>query len=291
MSRTVLTAPTNFYAGTGGSLGNDGLTPATALPIVQNVIDRLFSDYDLDGLLPTINILDGSIDPGFRVSGVMTGQRGFSGLLVRCSSLGAAVIRPSNSGASIAMDSEAELSIAELQMDCAVQAGAGKPQDVIQLGQGARLALWGNNRIIQNSYSYNGITLQNSNMDIFPQSWGSPTQNGGHLYIQGQYQDFLQTDQEACVEANCNGGHGLIEFKTEASVYRAKPYWAVAFADIASGVTVLSGIDFNGVGGDGYRYRIRKGGTLDLNLGQDPGQVSNLPGSASTAWPVQGYLI
>jgi hypothetical protein len=160
------------------------------------------------------------------------------------------------------------------------------------MGQGAKLALYGTTIIQQNSYSYNGFTIgdSGSKLDIQPQSWGSTVQNGGSIHFQGQYQDGFQTDGGANVTANCNAGHGLIAIYGDPHPVRAKPFWAVAFADPAMGLMMLSGVDFHG-SGDGYRYRIRKGGTLDLNLGQDPGQVNNLPGSASTAWPVQGYLI
>jgi hypothetical protein len=290
--RTLLTSPTVFYCGTGSTFGSlTGLTPD--FPTVQAAANNLYNNIDCGGQPVEIRILDGSVDPGFRFSGLLVGQRGLSGVVVRCSALGAAVIRPSGGGACVALDSGALISIAEFQMDCATQAAASTPQDVIQLGQAAHIALWGSNRIIQNSYSYNGITLVGcSTLDIEPQSWGSAIQNGGHLYIQGQYQDFIQTDQGSNVEADCNGQHGLVEIHCETSSYRSRPYWAVAFADPASGVMVLSGVDFgNGTGADGYRYRIRKGATLDLNLVQDPNQVTALPGSASTAWPVQGYLI
>jgi hypothetical protein len=276
-------------------LGNTGLSGAQALPTVQDVINLLAGSYDLAGYTTTIHILDGSADPGFRVSGPMVGQRGIFGLLVRCSVLGAAVIRPVGGGACVAMDSGAMLSIAECQMDGGTQGLAGTPQDVVQLGQASHIALYGSNRVVQYSQNYNGFTLVgDSSLDIQPQSWGSQIQNGGHLYWQGIFQDGIQTDQGANVEANCNGGHGLIEFKTEAyGGVRAKPYWGVCFADVAAGVMLLSGVDFNGVGADGYRYRIRKGGTLDLNLAQDSGQVNALPGSAG-AYPGfsgQGYLI
>jgi len=295
-TRNLLQSTTTFNCGTGGTFGSEtGLTPD--FPNVQAAANFLYANDDLGGQQVDIRILDGSIDPGFRFSGPLVGERGLSGIVVRCSSLGAAVIRPGAGGVNlggcaVALDSGSMLSIAECQMDGFVQAAAGHPQDIIQMGQGAHIALWGSNRIMQNSVSYNGITAASlCTIDFQPQSWESSIQNGSHLYIQGQYQDFIQTDQDSNVEANCNGGHGLIEFKTEASSVRSKPYWAVAFLDPASGVMVMSGIDFNGVGGDGYKYRIRKGATLDLNLVQDPNQANALPGSASTAWPVQGYLI
>lgn len=291
-ARTVLAAPTIFYSGPGGSLGNTGLSPAQALPTAQDIANLLYEAYDLGGMPVEMHSLAGT-DPGVRFSGLMVGQRGLAGLVwLADAGFGSVTVQPSGAACGLALDSGALLSIADFVFDNSVEAAAGHAQDVIQMGQAAHLALYGSNRIIQNTTSYNGITLGGcSTLDIQPQSWGSPFQNGGHLYIQGEYQDFIQTDQCANVEADCNAQHGLISCTTEASAIRSKPYWAVAFADPASGVMLLSGIDFGGVGGDGYRYRIRKGGTLDLNLVQDPNQVNVLPGSQPTAWPVEGYLI
>lgn len=288
MPRTLLAAPTSFYFNSsGGSLGNDGLSPGSALPTAQAVVNLLYNNYDLGGQQVEIIDVIGNVDPGFRLSGLMVGQRGVSGVAF----LFSGIIRPSGGASGVAIDSGAMCATSNLYVDCATQASIGKPQDCIQMGQGARLALYGSTTVLQNSPSFNGFTLDNlCDLEIQPQSWGSTIQNGGFVHFQGEFQDGFQTDQCSSIEANCNGQHGLIAIYGDAGVNRAAPYWAVAFADIASGVAVLSGIDFHG-SGSGYRYRIRKGGTLDLNLTQDPNQVNALPGSASTAWSVQGYLI
>ncbi len=287
MARTLLTAPTDFFFNSsGGSLGNDGLSLGNPLPTAQDVVNLLYT-LDLGGQQVQVHDVAGNVDPiGIHMAGPLVGQRGETGLVF----LFNGIIRPSNSVAGIEMSSGASCSVQGVTIDGITQALAGHPQDCIMLGQGARLALWGTNTVLQNNYSHNGITLQNSDLDISPQSWGSQIQNGGHLHFGGQYQCGIQTDQCANIEANCNGQHNLIAFWADASSVRSKPYWAVDFIDVASGVTVLSGVDFHGTA-DGYRYRIRKGGTLDLNLVQDPNQQHAIFGSADTAWPVQGYLI
>src|SRR5215471_20138276 len=74
--RMFLTQPTTFYCGSGGSLGNDGLSPGTALPTTQDVVSRLQQKYDLGGQQVIVQILNGSVDPGFQIFGPMVGQAG-----------------------------------------------------------------------------------------------------------------------------------------------------------------------------------------------------------------------
>lgn len=290
MARTVLTAAAIYYCGTGTTFGGiTGLVPD--FPSVQAAISYLQANIDTGAQQIELRLLDGSVDPGFTVYGNLVGQRAPSDICVRASSLGAATIRPSGGASAIGLAYGGQVAIADLQMDGAVQANAGHPQDVIQLGQGARLLMFGSNRIIQNSYSYNGITInQNSTVDQLPQTWQSPIQNGGYLYWQGQYQAGIQTDNFASYNADANGQHGLIAWFMESSVYRAKPYWAVDFLDCGPGEIHVDGIDFHGTA-DGYAYRIRGGAILYTNDVQDPNQKNNIPGSARTAWPVQGYII
>lgn len=286
MARTLLTAPTAFYCNSsGGSLGNDGLSPGTPLPTVQDVIARIQQQYDLGYLWGhTVNIANNTSDPGFRISGQLPGQAGMAGLIVRSSTtLGdsnCASIRPTGAMACVALDSGAACSVAELNLDCLDQAHHGFQQDCIQIGQGSHLSLYGSNRLIQYSLAVNGMSIGSGcSVEIQPQSWGSAIQNGGHLHWQGDFQCGIQTDQGGCIEANCNGAHALIAFWMEGNpVNPPGPYWNVAFIDVAAGVALLSGVDFHG-SATGKRFRRRKGGTLDLNVSEgDLGQLAAIPG-------------
>jgi hypothetical protein len=240
--------------------------------------------------------MDGSVDPGFQLAGLLVGQQG-PNLLVESSFLGNAIIQPPPFGPGIALSFAAMMSIQYLTIDCYQQTVGGRgAQDCIMLGQGARLSMYAHNRLIQNAagfngFSQNGVTLGGcSTLDIFAKDWDSPINNGGHLHWQGMFQDGIQTDQCANVEVNCNAQHGLIAFWFEAHPVRFRPYWQVAFADPAAGVMVMSGGDMHGTA-DRYKYRIKKGATLDVNLPGEPGVMSTWPGAADTAWPVQGWLI
>jgi hypothetical protein len=81
MLRTVLTTPTDFYFNSsGGSLGNDGLSPGSPLPTAQDVANLLYSSYDLGSQQVQVHDVAGNVDPGFRLSGLMVGQRGGAAL-------------------------------------------------------------------------------------------------------------------------------------------------------------------------------------------------------------------
>jgi hypothetical protein len=293
-ARTLLQGSTKFYVGTGGSNGNDGLTPATALPNFSAAISLLRSAYDLDYQPVEIQQLDGSVDPGFRISAPMVGQGGFGGLLLTNTGPGAAVIRPSSRGIGMAMDSGAMASIQYLTFDGITQGTAGQSNDCIQLGQGSHLALWGSNTVQQNSqaaFAANGFTIVGgSTVDIMPQSFGSPIQNAGHVHFQGVFQDGMQLDANSSIIADCNEQHGLIAFWADSCALRSKPYWQVAFCDVMGECrAILSGIDFHGTA-DGYRRWVRDGGSLRLNLANDPGQATAMFGSATDRATPVGFI-
>lgn len=281
-ARTLLQGPTDFWCGPGGSLGNTGLSPAQALPTAQDVANLLYSAYDFSGQQAGVRLLSGAVDPGVRFSGSMVGQRGLTGLVLRADAgFGTATIQPANQGCCVAADSEAMLSIADLILDGSVQGAAGKPQDLVQAGQDAHLAFYGTNRTIQRANSYNAFTAVASTIDFMPQSWGSTVQNGGHLYVQGIHQDYIQTDQGAQVHFVVNDNHGLFELKCESNPMRSKPYCGVAWLDVADGVILVSGVDAsNGVGGDGYKVRYRKFGTIDFGLPVNPNDFNNFISNA-----------
>jgi len=290
-SRTILQGATKLYCGTGTSFGSiSGLGPD--FPSISAALSALKSSFDTGSQSVELRLLDGTVDPGFTLYGKLLGQGATTELCVRASSIGAAKIQPSGGAAAIGLAYGAAVAIADLVMDGAVQAGAGHAQDVIQLGQGGQLSMFGWNRIIQNSYSYNGITINQagSSVDQLPQSWGSPIPNGGNLSWQGQYQAGIQTDNFGTLNVDANGQHGLIAWWMESSSYRSRPYWAVDFLDVGPGEVHVDGVDFHGAA-DGYAYRVRPEGILYVNMVQDPNQINAIPGSARTGWPVLGAII
>lgn len=290
MARIV--PPPIIYCGpqVGVFQGVGGLTPS--YPTFQAAVNDLANSADLVGQQIELRLLDAAIDPGVTIYGEFVGQRGPS-VCLRASQMGngAGIIRPSGGASALGLAYGANIAIADLEMDGATQAMAGHPQDVIQLGQSAHLTMFGSNRIIQDSYSYNGITInQTATVDQNPQGWQSPIQNGGFLYWQGQFQAGIQTDNFGMFGVNANGQHGLIAWYMEGGPIRSKPYWAVDFLDCGPGEIHVDGVDFHGTA-DGYAYRIRGGAILYTNDAQDPNQKNAIPGSARTAWPVQGYIV
>lgn len=280
--RTLLTGPAAFYADTElGRAANEGLDPADPLPQPQDVIERLYAEYDLGGQSVQIYCADGQEFDGVSLLGPFVGQQGANVVIHGGSTLGASIFRPSGTkfGVGLAFGAMAQI----LNVTCDNSAGHN---DCIAVGQGSRLVMLGDNRLIQNNTDgFNHITAySNCTIDVTP----FPTL--GNLYFKGRAQCGMQLDASSVLQSNCNFTHGLLSFWAEADAAGHQPYWSDAFVDVAVGSkAILGGTDFHGTG-SGYRYRIREGGVVQLNLEGDPGQLAAMFGSQNTAWPVQGYL-
>lgn len=293
--RNVLTAPAKFYCDSiSGNIANDGLSQATALPQPQDVFNRLYQQYDLGGMPVDVYAADGQTFQGISLNGLIVGQAGPNVTFHCGSAFGKSVVAPNAVAPGqpgpycLGLSFGAMLTVLNATFDNTRQiAQGGLGNDVVALGQGSRLIMTGTNKICQNTQEFNFITLYGgSSLDIVNSGGGS------HLHWFGGGQCGMQLDAASFLQADTNGQHGLIAFWADGGTggYPA-PWFTDAFVDVAAACKcLLYGVDFHG-SGEGYRYRIREGGVLDLNLSQDANQVNALFGSASTAWPVQGYLV
>lgn len=290
MTRTLLTAPTGFFCNpTTGNLSNDGLSVATPLPQPQDVINRLQQSYDLGGYAADIYGADGKIFEGITLTGLLVGQRG-PNLTFHCGSTpGASQIQPASNGAGapgrngIELNWGAMLCLHNATIDSSHQitAGGSLGNDCIALGQGARLAIIGFLQMFQFTAAYNHITAGSySSIDI---------SSGASVHFAGICQDGIQLDTSS-LAADCNDVHGKIAMYADTSSLTAVPLFSHAFVDLmGASKATLSGVDFH-TGGQGYRYHIREGSTLHLNLANDPGQAAAMLGTVDTTWPVEGHL-
>ena len=208
MSRILLDRSTVF------NIGKDFTT-------LQEAFNTMAFEMDLGGQQVEVRTPGGGyIDPGFRISGAMTGQRGMFGLCLRMGALDRII--PEKQGCGIALDSGAMMCAENVVVDCTVQAATGPTQDCIQLGQASHLALYGRGNAIyqapgKDGSLMNGITWTDcSTVEIMPQSWGSQVPDGAELHVGGVFQDVFQTDSGSSFRGNNNDAHGLIAIFADA---------------------------------------------------------------------------
>jgi hypothetical protein len=281
--REMLTQPRHYYVNcdpTKGNEANDGLTPDTPLPSFQDVVSRL---YQLDlGYQPiVVSDVPTHVDPGFGMSGPMIGQAGDTGLLFDFQGK----IIPKQQHAGFSLAAGASCSIQNIYIDGTVQGVAGAPQDLFMMSNSRVIVYGRNNTFLQYTSSYNCITLVNSDFIQECRSFGSQIPNGAGALFGGVMQCGFQTDQGANIFCTNNDAHGLIAYWTIGTDQRSAPQFASSFFDLASGVGLLTGVDFHqektGLA-TGRRARLRKFATLDLNLNADPGQFNNIFGNSGT---------
>ena len=186
----------------------------------------------------------------------------------------------------------AQLTITNCWMDNTVQlANGSNGEDVVNLGQGSHLVMLGDNKLVQEviggKNAFNHISVEiGSSLSVVPNASGV-----ANLHFAGASYFGIDSTTNSYFAAECNGLHGIVKFWGDTtSSHPTGPYFYGAFVDAADGFVNLAGVDF-GNPAWGYRYWIRWGGTLFLNLAGDPKQINALFGSAMTAWPILGDLV
>lgn len=80
---TVLTSPTTFYVATTGSDTVTGLNPAQPAATMGHIISQLYSLYNVNGQIITIQLANGSYTESVTIQGNLPGQRAINGLIIQ----------------------------------------------------------------------------------------------------------------------------------------------------------------------------------------------------------------
>jgi hypothetical protein len=287
--RIVLTGPVEFYIdAVAGDDANDG-GPDHPMKTLQAVASRLYTGYDLGGQTVTCWLTPGQPHAGLGLYGAFIGQLAPSSFLITCQQAlpsnpaqftQGAYIQPTAHHAGLEIAYGAMCRIERVSIDLARAASQGQQQDAIMIGQRAQVQIGpGGVRIWQAHHEANYISIaEQAILDVY-----------GNIYLGGWAQCFIATDMYSAVNFVNNGQPNMLAIFLEyADGYRYRPLWTTCFLDASASTIVIQAIDFHGVA-DGYAYRVRKGGVIDVDETTNPGRSSLLPGSAATAWPVQGY--
>lgn len=246
--RIGLTGNTIFYVATTGNNANDGLTPGTAWLTLQNAFNVIASEYDLNGFIATIQILDGTYAE-------------------------AQSLRPWVGGGALSV---------------IVQGNVVTPANTVIAGTNSALVASGNGTGFSVQYLKLSSSLGNcleagSNADIFvgPSVEFGAAPNGSHMFchecssmrigfnykISGGAASHYQV-----IDATITGAAGLTMTVTGA------PAFSFATASVINCGTIYfsSGVTFSG-SATGVRYSVNANGVINI----PGGSTTTLPGSSS----------
>jgi hypothetical protein len=272
VGRRLLTGPESYRIGVGGDF-----------PTLAAFVSEWSRKWDAGGNAIVANLIDDQAHDPLTHYGLLPGQIGPHGFVIRSSSLGRSSIRARTGSACVEIAYGAQLTLEYLTLD----GGTNAPcNDLLMIGQGSKVVMRGETRMIQNS-TYNWISMyQQASCDIY-----------GNIYIQGTGQCFATIDGASTLNwANDSRPNSLAIF-LEAGQGRDRPYWQHSFLN-PRGASVITHqlVDYHSGAeplAHGYKYKVDKGGILDVYLqyySDDHTGLDRLPGSANTFGGVQGFI-
>lgn len=258
-ARIQLSGNLNVYVSPSGNDSHSGMSTGQAWATVQHAGDTILSGYDLNGFSVTVNVADGTGQPGFSANGRFLGATGPGSFTILSTSGSNTACTFTGSGNTFSASDGAEFTLQNL--------------GVASTGGNAVNAGWGG-RINHSGLNF-GTTSNNHN----------GAQNTGRVDISTA--DDISGD---CVAHVSEAGGGIITFSgTVAVTLHGTRNFSGAFAvgHNNGSISCPSGsVTFGGTASSatGQRYNMTNGAAMDTNGGGANYLPGNSPGSSTTAY-------